>query len=146
MSKKVFTNEEMEQLRNNPYTYAVTPHILSFTKEFKELFWKEYQAGGIPRQILEKHGYPAVILGKERIWGIAHTIKCQYYSEEGLREGCLKKGSSSSSGGTTTEETVRQLQNEVQYLRQEVEFLKKFPRSELPGSRCIAHERIFLCI
>ena len=54
MSKKVFTNEEVEMLRNNPYTYAVTPHILSFTKEFKELFWKEYQEGGIPRQILEK--------------------------------------------------------------------------------------------
>ena len=56
MSKKVFTNEEVEMLRNNPYTYAVTPHILSFTKEFKELFWKEYQAGEIPRQILEKWG------------------------------------------------------------------------------------------
>ena len=69
MSKKVFTNEEVELLRNNPYTYAVTPHILSFTKEFKELFWKEYQAGEIPRQILEKHGYPADVLGKERIWG-----------------------------------------------------------------------------
>ena len=50
MSKKVFTNEEMEMLRSNPYTYAVTPHILSFTKEFKELFWKEYQEGGIPRR------------------------------------------------------------------------------------------------
>ncbi len=50
MSKKVFTNEEVEMLRNNPYTYAVTPHILSFTKEFKELFWKEYQAGEIPHK------------------------------------------------------------------------------------------------
>ena len=50
MSKKVFTNEEVEMLRNDPHTYVVTPHILSFTKEFKELFWKEYQEGGIPRR------------------------------------------------------------------------------------------------
>ena len=97
MSKKVFTNEEMDMLRSNPYTYAVTPHILSFTKEFKELFWKEYQAGKVPRQILEKHGYPADVLGKERIWGIAHTIKGQYYSKEGFHEGPLKKGTSTGS-------------------------------------------------
>ncbi|TGY90801.1 hypothetical protein E5329_24175 [Petralouisia muris] len=140
MSKKVFTNEEVEILRNNPYTYAVMPHILSFTKEFQELFWKECHAGKIPRQILEKHGYPADALGKERIWGIAHTIKSQYYSEEGLHEGSLKKSSSGGSDCKTTEETVRQLQNEVQYLRQEIEFLKKFPRSELPGSRRTAYE------
>ena len=64
MSKKVFTNEEVEMLRNNPYTYAVTPHILSFTKEFKELFWKEYQAGEIPRQILENTAIPQMYLVK----------------------------------------------------------------------------------
>lgn len=69
MSKKVFTPEEVEMLRDNKYTFAVTPHILSFTKEFKELFWEEYQSGAIPRQILEQYGYPADILGKERIWG-----------------------------------------------------------------------------
>ena len=125
MSKKVFTNEEVAMLRNNPYTYAVTPHTLSFTKEFKELFWKEYQAGEIPRQILEKHGFPADVLGKQRIWGIAHTIKAQYYSEEGLREGSRKKNPPAGRDCKTTEETVRQLQNEVQYLRQEIEFLKK---------------------
>lgn len=123
MSKKVFTNEEVEMLRGNQYTYAVTSHTLSFTKMFKELFWEEYQAGAIPRQILEKYGYPAEVLGKERIWGIAHTIKKQYYSTEGLREGSLKREPVTCGG--TTEEAVRQLQGEVQYLRQEIEFLKK---------------------
>lgn len=126
MSKKVFTNQEVEMLRGNQYTYAVTPHILSFTKEFKELFWAEYQAGVIPRQILEKYGYPADVLGKERIWGIAHVIKKQYYSPEGLHEGPLPKGvQTAAANGKTTEEQVRQLQGEVQYLRQEIEFLKK---------------------
>lgn len=126
MSKKVFTDQEVEMLRGNQYTYAVTPHILSFTKEFKELFWDEYQAGAIPRQILEKYGYPADVLGKERIWGIAHVIKKQYYSPEGLHEGALPKTAQAvAADGRTTEEQVRQLQGEVQYLRQEIEFLKK---------------------
>ncbi len=111
MSKKVFTDQEMEMLRGNQYTYAVTPRILSFTKEFKELFWKEYQDGAIPRQILEKYGYPADILGKKRIWGIAHVIKKQYYSPEGLHEGPLPKaGQTSATDCKTTEEQVKQLQ------------------------------------
>ncbi len=126
MSKKVFTPEEVELLRSNRFTFAVTPHILSFTKEFKELFWKEYQAGAIPRQILEKYGYPTDILGKERIWGIAHVIKKQFYSPEGLHEGSLPRTNTSpDKADQTTEERVERLQGEVQYLRQEIEFLKK---------------------
>ncbi len=126
MNRKVFTEEEVEMLRGNPYTYAVTPHILSFTKEFKELFWEEHQAGAVPRQILERHGYPSDVLGRERIWGIAHTIKKQYYSPDGLHEGSLSKSARPSEGGKqTTEERVNRLQGEVEYLRQEIEFLKK---------------------
>lgn len=126
MSKKVFTPEEVEMLRCNKYTFAVTPHILSFTKEFKELFWEEYQSGAIPRQILEQYGYSADVLGRERIWGIAHTIKKQYYSPEGLREGTLPRSGKSSDGNAqTTGDRVNKLQGEVEYLRQEIEFLKK---------------------
>ena len=139
MSKKVFTPEEVEMLRDNKYTFAVTPHILSFTKEFKELFWEEYQSGAIPRQILEQYGYHADILGKKRIWGIAHTIKKQYQSPEGLHEGAMPSSRKSSDGNAqTTEERVNKLQGEVEYLRQVIEFLKKFPQSELQGSRCFA--------
>ena len=126
MSRKVFTDKEVEMLRDNQYTYAVTPHILSFTKEFKELFWDEYQAGAIPRQILEKYGYPTDVLGKGRIWGIAHIIKKQYYSPEGLHEGTIPKTiKPPGEDAKTTEERVSRLQGEVQYLRQEIEFLKK---------------------
>ena len=124
MSKKVFTEEEMEMLRNNPYTYSVTPSTLYFTKEFKELFWQEYQKGEVPRQILSKYGYPAEVLGKKRIWGIAHNIKDQYYSEEGLREGFLKRGASVESNHEI-QETVRRLQREVRQLRQGIEGIKK---------------------
>ena len=125
MSKKVFTEEEMEMLRNNPYTYSVTPSTLYFTKEFKELFWQEYQKGEVPRQILDKYGYPADVLGKKRIWGIAHNIKDQYYSEEGLREGSLKRGAPANNNNEITEEAVRRLQDEVQQLRHEIELMKK---------------------
>ena len=121
MSKKTFTEEELERLRANPFTYAATPHLLSFTKDFKELFWNEYQKGALPRQILEQHGYPPDLLGKRRIWGIAYHIKQQYYSNAGLHEGSIKPPPSPRDGASE----MKRLQGEVQFLRQEVEFLKK---------------------
>ena len=57
MSRKPFTDEEILLLRQNPYTYSVTTFQLNLTKEFKEIFYSEYQKGELPRKILEDHGY-----------------------------------------------------------------------------------------
>ena len=38
MAVKRFTEEEMELLRKNPYTYRVTYNMLLLTVEFKEKF------------------------------------------------------------------------------------------------------------
>lgn len=59
MTRKVFTDEEIEMLRQNPHTRSVTPKTIKFTQEFKDLFWQEYQNGvtrikGISRMIREK--------------------------------------------------------------------------------------------
>lgn len=48
MSRKPFTDEEILLLRQNPYTYSVTTFQLNLTKEFKEIFYSEYQKGELP--------------------------------------------------------------------------------------------------
>lgn len=63
MGRKTFTDEQIERLRQNPYTYSVTRLRLAFTKEFKGIFYSEYQAGELPRKILEDHGYAPRSLG-----------------------------------------------------------------------------------
>lgn len=141
MSKKIFTESDLKILRENKYTYKVTPNTISFTKEFKTIFYEEYLGGNIPRLILEKYGYPAEMLGKQRIWGIAHCIKNEYEKHGEFHEGSLPRPAfSGSAEHMTPEESLRHLQHEVNYLKQEMEFLKKFPRSEVPGSRCCAYE------
>lgn len=49
MSKAKFTSEQQQLLRNNPYTVRVTEDVLYLSKECKELFYKEYLTGAIPR-------------------------------------------------------------------------------------------------
>lgn len=124
MSKVKFTPEQQEILRNNQYTVRVTPDTLSLSKEFKELFYREYLTGAVPREILQKYGYPAEILGKQRIWGIAHCIKKEYE-----RDGSFRDIRSNNTDNTlisrTPEDKIKQLEHQVNYLTQEVEFLKK---------------------
>lgn len=46
MSKKIFTESDLKILRENKYTYKVTPNTISFTKEFKTIFYEEYLFSG----------------------------------------------------------------------------------------------------
>ena len=122
MSKAKFTSEQQQLLRSNPYTIRVTEDVLNLSKEFKELFYKEYQSGTLPQDILQKYGYPAEILGKQRIWGISHTIRKQFEEAGEFRD---IRTPCNSTVATSPEERVRQLEHQVNYLTQEVEFLKK---------------------
>lgn len=130
MIKNLFTAEQVLMLRENPYTYRVDQSRLAFTKEFKELFYSEYQAGTPPRKILEKYGYDPVVLGQRRVWGISGHIREQYNKYGGFHEGSVSfsraKPASSGSGMPVSEkEELKQLRHEVDYLKQEVAFLKK---------------------
>lgn len=125
MSKIPFTKNQMKLLRENPYTFNVTPNSLYLTKEFKGIFYKEYQEGKLPRQILEDHGYPSSILTTERIWGITACIKKQANRESGFSEGTSTSLNISKADNLSTDDSIKALQHEVKYLRQEVEFLKK---------------------
>lgn len=74
MGKKVkFTEEEIAVLSQNPYTYRVTAYQISFTKEFKDLFWSEYQRRLSPSKIFRKYGYDINILGAARMSGFQRT-------------------------------------------------------------------------
>lgn len=125
MSKKQFSDEEMDILRQNPFTYKVTRNTLSFTREFKELFLNEYNAGNIPRQILIDHGYDPEMLGDRRIWGISHHIRKQYEKYGEVREGVTYAKPPSSEKPMSEKDELKQLRHEVDYMKQEIEFLKK---------------------
>lgn len=122
MSKVKFTTEQQQLLRQNPYTIRVTEDVLSLSKEFKEIFYKEYLAGALPRDILQKYDYPVDILGKQRIWGISHTIRKQFEKTGEFRD---IRHPGESTAATSPEEKIRQLEHQVNYLTQEIEYLKK---------------------
>lgn len=126
---KEYTKKEMKILEDNPYTLRVTKNKLSHTAEFKKIFWTKYQAGESPRKILTDLGYAPNMFGQKRIDSLVQHIKKQALSGNGFSEGSNRtKRIKIISNEEFTPESFAQMQHEVLYLKQEVEFLKKITK------------------
>ena len=127
MSKKLFTEKQQQLLRQNPYIYSVTDSSISLTKEFKEIFMEAYKGGESPRSILENHGFDFSILGERRIWSISQRIREEFKKHGEFHEGYRHRNASHEPSNERASEAdeLKQLRHEVDYLKQEIEFLKK---------------------
>ena len=126
---KEYTPKQIKELKANPCTFKVTKNKLYFTSKFKEDFWISYQAGNAPRKILTDFGYNLDYFGQKQIDGIVQRIKRQALSGNGFTEGENRQKRVPMKATTEKElsspQSIERIQNELLYLRQEVEFLKK---------------------
>lgn len=120
MARKKFTPEEMETLRQNPYTAKVTPGQISFTKEFKQAFWEASLAGEKPPDIMGKLGYDVTLLGEKRVAMVAQRVREEARSGEGFYTGRRPYGSRKTSGNDDSAALGRR----VAYLEEQMAFIK----------------------
>lgn len=124
-----FTAKEIKKLEANPYTFKVTEHKLYFTAKFKGDFWIRYQAGDAPRKIMADLGYDLEMFTQKQIDNYVQRIKKEALSGNGYTEGENRTKrmpiKDPDAGKQTSPQSIERMQNELLYLRQEVEFLKK---------------------
>lgn len=134
---KRFTPEQIELLAQNPFTYKVNVHRISYTLEFKNLFLARYEAGEGVREIFESLGYDTKILGDSRIYCFAQKLAEKAEAGEVLTETPVSSRQEQpvnvDYNTMPVQRSVAAMQREITYLRQQVEFLKKI--TELDGGR-----------
>ena len=118
MSKKTHTNplskQEIEKLRKNPYVASVTANTVRFTEAFKELAY----------------------LGASRVEGFSYTLNKKAKQESGFSDRRSENyRRPPKTGEETVEQRIRQLENELAYTRQEVEFLKKLQAANMEAQK-----------
>lgn len=134
MALKAFTQEQIIQLRDNPYTYKVTEKLISFTKEFKQAFYEKRQQGISIREAFISLGYDPEVLGVNRMEGVSYLVNKEARKGRGFHEGRQPRNSIlDDEDPELTKENFLRLQHEVQYLQQEIEFLKKISSIEDTG-------------
>lgn len=131
---KEYTSKEIKALKSNPYTFKVTKSKLYFTAEFKERFWAGYQAGNAPRKLLQDFGYDLEMFGQKQIDSITQRVKKEALAGKGFTEGEQRgrrpgvdrfETEESPCGNNVPAGSLERMRNELNYLRQEVEFIKK---------------------
>ena len=126
---KEYTPKQIKVLQANPYTFKVSKMKLYFTVKFKEDFWIRYQAGNAPRKIMQDLGYDLSMFTQKQIDNYVQRIKKEALSGNGFKEGENRQRrvpmKEPSEEELSSPQSIERMQNELLYLRQEVEFLKK---------------------
>lgn len=142
MSNKLFSPEEKAALKGSPYVESVTDRSVCFTPEFKRLVYRELLSGKNIHDIFEERGIDTAALGAVRINGFLERLRKAGERDEGfanLRH--QRKAKSPEERSLSAEKRIRQLEAELAYTRQEVEFLKKIQAANLEAQKAWESKR-----
>ncbi|MBU5336252.1 HTH domain-containing protein, partial [Intestinibacter bartlettii] len=132
MSKKIFSEKEINELSKNKYVKRVSQKGITYTNEFKLHFIAEYEMGKTPRQIFQDAGFDIQVIGIKRIECASDRWR-KAYKEKGVLG--LDDNRALNSGRTlnrdlTLEEILAKKDAEIEYLKAELELVKKLEISE----------------
>ena len=123
---KAFTDEQITELSSNRYVEYISRTTISFTMEFKQLFYEQKQQGKALRQILSEHGINPEYLGEKRIISLSGRINKMAVRTDGFKDlRANNKRQVSIPKDTSIEARISRLESKVAYLEAENEFLKK---------------------
>ena len=127
MSNKKFTNEEINLLSKNKYVLRVNQNGITYSNEFKIHFIAEYDKGKTTRVIFEESGFNVDILGEDRIRSAGNRWRTAYKTNgiTGLDDTRRTKSGRPRKRELTKDEVVAKQKAEIEYLRAEIELLKK---------------------
>ena len=140
MSKKTHTNplsrREIEMLRTNPNIVSVSANTVRFTEEFKKLAYEEKQKGIPVSETMRRCGIDPEVLGPSRVEGFSYTLNKKAKQAQDFSDGRSENyRRPPKTGEETVEQRIRQLENELAYTRQEVEFLKKLQAANMEAQK-----------
>jgi hypothetical protein len=137
---KEFTPEEIEILRKNPNTWSVNKLRISLTKEAKERILELSDMGYSSQQCLRELGYDTTILGKSRCSSVVYNTQRDVRQGKQVHDGYAKRQPKRLSADEMEDlplnhESYIRMKNELVYLKQEVDFLKKISQLAKSGKR-----------
>ena len=126
-ARNPFTDEQIADLKANPYVAVVDRDRVYFTARFKEYFWGLYtQDSMMPSEILRRTGIDPKMLGTARTRGMVANLKKEI-ARRGSFTDVIVIRTNSPEGQRDTEKSneIGRLRIENEYLKQELEFVKK---------------------
>lgn len=134
----LFTKEQIRVLSENPFTEFVSESTLRFTLEFKKVFVDSLNSGKPIRDIFTDAGYDPTILGKSRMKSFSHRMHVEVKSDAGFHSNYKERKRHpdlADYSSMTQKDAMIHMQNEILYLHQELEFIKKIIELDRKGEQ-----------
>lgn len=125
MGVNYFTDEQLRLLEENPYVVKASKKSITYSEEFKELYWIDYQNGMQPIEIFKKYGFDPYALGSRRRDNFTNRLKKQAAREDGFKDTRSKNSGRPSTKELSLEVQLERLKHKNEVLRQENDFLKR---------------------
>lgn len=129
--KNYFTQEEILQLEKNIHVKRVSKKTISFTEEFTKKFYNERMDGKRPEDIFAENGIDPELLGQSRVKSYDFHTRRNAQRESGFTDERRLNRRRPRKPATTDADRITQLEHELAYTRQEVEFLKKIASANM---------------
>ena len=121
----------MLALKGNPCVERVSNRSVSFTEDFKRTAYRELLAGRPMWQIFKDRDIDTDALGPVRVMKFQQFVNDCAEREDGFKNmRNTWQGKKSGDDETLTSKRFQSLENEVAYLRQVIEFLKKTQQAD----------------
>ena len=136
MSKVIFSEQQVEKLRQNPNVQACSERSITYQKNFKLTAVKEYQEGLSPNEIFKKAGFNIDLMGRKKPKWCLQSWK-KVFKNKGIQGLSIETRGKSKSGGrpktnwSNPEEKLKYLETMVAYLKAENAFLVKLRKQRL---------------
>lgn len=132
-----FTQEQMEHLRQSPHIALVSESTIIFKPEFKLYLLEQKRLGRRMRDALRESGIDPDILGAKRIENLSHRLNRDAKEGNSFADGRKTNGRTvpPEIGEMSLEEGFRWIMHELEYTRQEVEFLKKLQMANMEARK-----------
>ena len=126
MSKKTFSEQDIEILSKNKYVKNVSEKSITYTNEFKIHFIAEYNNQKLSRDIFEEVGFDINIIGLKRIKCASSRWRTAYKENGalGLDDTRRKNSGRPRQRELTKDELIAKQNAEIEYLKAEVELKK----------------------
>ena len=125
MGVNYFTDEQLRLLEENPYVVKASKKSITYSEEFKELYWIDYQNGMQPIEIFKKYGFDPYALGSRRRDNFTNRLKKQAAREDGFKDTRSKNSGRPSTKELSLEVQLERLKHKNKVLQQENDFLKR---------------------
>jgi len=145
MSNKIFTDDEIELLKNNQYVKNVSCKGITYERVFKKIFVKEYMDGLSNFEIFEKYGFDVVVLGSDRIKSSSSRWRAAYElnGELGLNDTRKENPGRPRTKDLTPEEHIARLKAKIALQDEQIKLLKKLDRKERSVKRTLYPSEIY---